>query len=86
MCICVFSTYGILSLCVFVCFLHTPQIIKLCPDKYPTTIDILITDSTDDTIIQNINDVMLMEGTQDNILTTMDTITLQSIRHEIYYF
>ena len=38
----------------------------------------MITDSTDDTTIQNINDVMLMEGSQDNILTTVDTITLQS--------
>ena len=32
----------------------------------------------DDTTIQNINDIMLMEGSQDNILTTVDTITLQS--------
>ena len=38
----------------------------------------MITDSTDDTTIQNINDVMLMEGSQDNILTTVDAITLQS--------
>ena len=39
----------------------------------------MITDSTDDTTIQNTNDVMLMEGSQDNyILTTVDTITLQS--------
>ena len=51
---------------------------ELCPGEYPTTIDILITDSTDDTTIQNINDVMLMEGSQDNILTTVDNITLQS--------
>ena len=60
------------------CFLHTPQVSELCPGEYPTTIDILITDSTDDTTIQYINDVMLMEGSQDNILTTVDTITLQS--------
>ena len=44
----------------------------------PTTADILITDSTDDTTILNINDVMLMEGSQANILTTVDNITLQS--------
>ena len=54
------------------------QVSELCPGEYPTTIDILITNSTDDTTIQNINDVMLMEGSQDNILTTVDTITLQS--------
>ena len=63
---------------MFVCFLHTAQVSKLCPEDIPTTIDILITDSTDDTTIQNINDIMLMEGSQDNILTTVDTITLQS--------
>ena len=61
-------------MCVFI----TPQVSELCPGEYPTTIDILITNSTDDTTIQNINDIMLMEGSQDNILTTMDTITLQS--------
>ena len=33
---------------------------------------------TDDAIVQNINEVMLMEGSQDNILTTVDTVTLQS--------
>ena len=27
---------------------------EVCPGEYPTTIDILITDSTDDTTIQNI--------------------------------
>ena len=59
-------------------FLLYLQVNELCPGEYPTTIDILITDSTDDTIIQNINDVMLMEGSQDNILTTVDNITLQS--------
>ena len=63
---------------MFVCFLHTPQVSELCPGEYPTTIDILITNSTDDTIVHTVNDVMLMEGSQDNILTTMDTITLQS--------
>ena len=49
-----------------------------CPGEYPTTIDILITNLTDDTTIQNINDVLLMKGSQDNILTTVDNITLQS--------
>ena len=39
---------------------------------------ILITNSTDDTTIQYINDVMLMEGSRDNILTTVENITLQS--------
>ena len=39
---------------------------------------ILITGSTDDTTIQNSNYVMSMEGSQDNILTTVDNITLQS--------
>ena len=61
-------------MCVFI----TLQVSKLCPGEYPTIIYILITNSTDDTIIQNITDVMLMEGSQDNILTTVDTITLQS--------
>ena len=56
----------------------TLQVSELYPGDIPTTIDILITDSTDDPTIQNINDVMLMEGSQDNILTTVDTITLQS--------
>ena len=64
---------------MFVYFYILLQVSELCPGKYPTTIDIvLITDSTDDTIIQYINDIMLMEGSQDNILTTVDTITLQS--------
>ena len=64
-------------MCMFFYYIHL-QVNELCSGEYPTTIDILITDSTDDTTIQNINDVMLMEGSQDNILTTMDTITLQS--------
>ena len=39
----------------------------------------MITNSTNDTTIQSINDVMLKEGSQDNyILTTVDNITLQS--------
>ena len=58
------------------------QVSELCPGEYSTTIDILITSSTDDTTIQNINDVMLMEGSQDNILITVDNITIQS--HMIY--
>ena len=36
---------------------------------------LLIYCSTDDTTF---TDIMLMEGSQDNILTTVDTITLQS--------
>ena len=60
---------------MFVWLLHTSQVSELCPDEYPTTIDILITNSTDDITI---HDVMLMEGSQDNILTTVDNITLQS--------
>ena len=60
------------------CVFTTIQVSELCPGEYPTTIDILIPDSTDNTIVQNINDVMLMEGSQDNILTTVDNITLQS--------
>ena len=64
MCVCVFSTLYIL-----------PQVSKLCPGEYPTTTDILITNLTDDTTIQ---DIILLEGSQDNILTTVDTITLQS--------
>ena len=60
------------------CVFTTIQVSKLCPGEYPTTIDILMTDSTDDTTIQTINDVMLMEGSQDNILTAVDNITLQS--------
>ena len=39
---------------------------------------ILITGSTDDTTIQNSNNVMSMEGSQDNILTTVENNTLQS--------
>ena len=39
---------------------------------------ILITNSTDDTTIQNSNNVMSMEGSQDNILTTVENNTLQS--------
>ena len=57
---------------------YTLQVSELCPGEYPITTDILITNSTDDTTIQNINDVLLMEGSQDNILTTVDNITLQS--------
>ena len=57
---------------------YTLQVSEVCPGEHPTTTDILITDSTDDTTIQNINDVMLMEGSQDNIVTTVDNITLQS--------
>ena len=53
----------------------TLQVGEVCPGEYPTTTHILITDSTDDTTF---TDVMLMEGSQDNILTTVDTITLQS--------
>ena len=68
-----FTTYSIM-MCVFT----TPQVSELCPGEYPTTIDIMITNLTDNTTIQNINDVMLMEGSQDNILTTVDTISLQS--------
>ena len=56
----------------------TLQVSELCPGEYPTTTDILITILTDDTIVPSINDVMLIEGSQDNILTTVDTITLQS--------
>ena len=64
-----------MCLCVFYIL---PQVSELCPEDIPATTDILITDSTDDTTVQDINDVMLMEGSQDNILTTVDTITLQS--------
>ena len=64
-----------MCLCVFYIL---PQVSELCPGEYPTTADVLITDSTDDTTIQYISDIMLMEGSQDNILTTVDTITLQS--------
>ena len=62
-------------MCIF--YIH-PQVSTLCPGEYPTTAFILITDSADDTIVQNKYDLMLMEGSQDNILTTVDTITLQS--------
>ena len=60
------------------CVFTTPQVSEICPGEYPTTIDILIINSTNDTVVQYINDVMLMEGSQDNILTTVDNITLQS--------
>ena len=52
-----------------------PQVSELCPGEYPTTTHILI---TDDAIVQNINDVMLIGESQDNILTSVDTISLQS--------
>ena len=57
-----------------------PQVSELCtcPGEYPISTDILITDSSNDTAIQNINDLMLMEGSQNCILTTVNTITLQS--------
>ena len=57
-----------------------PQVSELCtcPGEYPTSTDILITNSSNDTAIQNINDLMLMEGSQNCILTTVDNITLQS--------
>ena len=60
------------------CVFTTLQVSELCPAEYPTTAGILIIDSTDDTTIQNINNVVLMEGSQDNILTTVDNITLQT--------
>ena len=53
----------------------TLQVGEVCPAEYPTTTHILITDSTDDTTFTYI---MLMEGSQDNILITVDAITLQS--------
>ena len=56
----------------------TLQVSEICPSDIPSTIHILITDSIDDTTIQNISDIMLLEGSQNNILTTVDTITLQS--------
>ena len=58
---------------------YTLQVSEVCPGEYPTTTDILITDSTDDATIQNNTDAMLMIGSQDNyILTTVYNITLQS--------
>ena len=36
---------------------YTLQVSEVCFREYSITIDILITDSTDDTTIQNINDV-----------------------------
>ena len=59
---------------IYVCVFTTLQVSKLCPGEYPTTIDILITNSTDDSTIQ---DIISLKGSQDNILTTVDTITLQ---------
>ena len=50
------------------------QVSKLCPGEYPTAADILITNVTDDTAIP---DIISLEGSQYNILTTVDTITLQ---------
>ena len=74
LCKCIYNYYKYNTVCVFT----TLQVSELCPGDIPTTVGILITNSTDDTTIQNINDVMLMEGSQDNILTTVDSITLQS--------
>ena len=61
--------------CIVHIFQILPQVSKLCPREYPATINILITNSTDDTII---SDIISLEESQDNILTTVDTITLQS--------
>ena len=57
-----------------------PQVSELCtcPGEYPSTTDILITDSSNHTAIQTINDVALMEGSKNCILTTVDNITLHS--------
>ena len=45
----------------------------------------MITDSTDHTRIQNINHVMLMKGSQDNVYTHYCGQYYSSIRHELYY-
>ena len=42
----------------------------------------MITDSTDDTIIQNVNDVMLMEGSQDMIYTVQ--VSFSNLDGEFY--
>ena len=42
---------------------------------------LLIYCSTDDTTF---TDIMLLEGSQDNILTTVDPYYYSSIRHDIY--
>ena len=64
---------------VITCIVHILQILlqvsTLCPGEYPNTTHILITNATDDTTFTNI---MLLEGSQDNILTTVNNITLQS--------
>ena len=57
------------------CVSTTSQVSELCPGEYPTTIDILIINSTDDTTIQNIDNIMLIEGSQDNILTLQSDMT-----------
>ena len=64
-----------------------PQVSELCTclGEYPISTDVLITDSSNDTAIQNCNDLMLMEGSQNCILTTVDNITLQSdMRYTIH--
>ena len=60
---------------VFIHIIYVYNVYRLCPGEYPTTINILIAHSTDDTTF---TDIMLMEGSQDNILTTVDNITIQS--------
>ena len=45
--------------------MNTIQVSELCPGEYPSTIDVLITNDT------TFTDIMLMEGSQDNILTTV---------------
>ena len=52
------------------------QISKLCPGEYPTTTDILITNSTNDTV-ECLNDVLLKGESQNYILTPVDTILLK---------
>ena len=46
-----YNYYNYNTVCVFT----TLQVSELCPGNIPTTIDILITNSTDDITIQNIN-------------------------------
>ena len=53
-----------------------PQISKLCPGEYPTTTDILITNSTNDTV-ECLIDVLLKDESQNYILTPVDTILLK---------
>ena len=68
---------GIIRVIIILLFIHIhPQVSELCPGEYPTTIDILITNSTDD-VVEQFNDVLLKVESPNHILTSVVTIILK---------